>query len=179
MLKRRTIIASLIAATLSANMYAANLYLGPTLFVITNTSTTSNYRGLQPRMSLGYAQMIDDFYMAGEIFATPATATLTDNHPDGEVSVRSTRSFGVSLLPGGMITEHVLAFARIGVLSTQFPSPNSSRTAGQVGVGLQTSLTPYWDLRAEYDYIAYKTGTGIGSVKSDQVGVGLVYKVRG
>lgn len=178
MLKRRLIISSLIAMSISATGHAGNIFFSPTLFVQDNTSPSSNYRGLQPRLSAGYAQMVDDFYMAGEVFVVPATATIVDNRSETTgASSRTTRSYGISVLPGGLITEHILGYARVGVLSTQFPGPNTSRAGAQFGLGLQTCLTPYWDLRAEYDYTVYKTAPTIGAVKSDQVGIGLVYKV--
>lgn len=159
---------------------AGNIYLGPEVFVQANTTPSSNYRGLFPRLSVGYAQLFDkDFYLALEAFGVPTMATLADNHNNGAVSARSTRSIGASIIPGGMLTENVLAFARVGVLNTQFTAPNSARWGGQIGVGLQTSLTPYWDLRAEYIYSAYKTVPTLGAVKSDQMGVGLIYKVIG
>lgn len=178
MLNKRLIVSSLIAMGISANVYAGNIYLSPMVFVLDNTSKSSNYRGLYPHMSVGYAQMFEGFYLAGEVFAVPATGTLTDNHKNA-ASVRSSRSYGISILPGGMITEHVMGYVRVSVLSTQFPYPNTSRAGAQLGLGMQTCLTPYWDLRAEYDYTAYKTVPSLGSVKSDQVGLGLVYKVLG
>ncbi len=162
----------------ASTVYAGNLYLGPALFLQDNTTTYSNYRGLHPRLSVGYAEMFEDFYLAIEGFGVPVTGTITDNHNNGlSASARSTRSFGGSILPGALITENVLAYARIGVVNTLFPSPNTSRAGGQVGLGLQSSLTTHWDMRVEYIFTAYKTVPTLGSVKSDQVGVGLVYKV--
>jgi opacity protein-like surface antigen len=162
-----------------APVYAGNIYFGPSVFVQDNTTPTSNYRGLHPRMSVGYAEMMGDFYLAGEVFGVPATATMADNHSNGAVSARSTRSVGASIMPGGMITENVMGYARVGVVNTLYPSPNTSRAGGQIGFGLQTCLTSYWDMRVEYLYSAYKTVPTLGAVKSDQFGLGLVYKVIG
>lgn len=173
----KKILVAALAAIGVSSAFAGNLYLGPTFLLQDNTTQTSNYRGFSPRLSIGYADMIEDFNLAAEIFMIPFSATIADNHSNGAVSTRSTRSYGISVLPGMMVTQSVLGFLRLGALSTQFPSPNTSRTGGQVGVGLQTCLTPYWDLRVEYDYTAYKTVPTLGSVKSGQAGIGFIYKV--
>jgi opacity protein-like surface antigen len=178
MKKHLIIIVSGILLVATSLARAGNVYLGPAFFLQDNTTHTSNYRGLHPRISVGYAQMLEDFYLAGEVFGVPATATLADNH-NNSASVRSSRTVGASILPGAMVTENVLGYARLGVVNTQFPSPNTSRAGAQVGVGLQTCLTPHWDLRLEYSYTAYKTVPTLGAVKSDQVGLGFVYKVLG
>lgn len=180
MKKNLTKILTAALITMGSAAYAGNIYMGPALFLQDNTTNSSNYRGLHPRLSVGYAEMYQDIYLAGELFGVPASATLADNNNNGAAaSARSTRSFGASILPGGMLTENVLAFARLGIINTLFPSPNTSRTGAQVGAGLQTCLTSHWDLRVEYIFTAYKTVPTLGSVKADQVGLGLVYKVLG
>lgn len=178
MLKRLLTLCAL-ASVCSSAVFAGNLYLGPSLFVQDNTDPTSNYRGVHPRLSVGYADTYEGFHWAGEVFAVPFSATLADNHSNGATSARSTRSYGASFLPGMMMTDSILAYLRAGVVSTQFSGPNTSRAGGQIGLGLQTCLSTYWDFRAEYIYTAYKTVPIIGAVKSDQVGIGLVYKVLG
>lgn len=167
-----------LAASAAVNGYAGNLYLDPMLFVQDNIASNSNYRGLHPRMSVGYADSYEDFYLSGEIFAVPFSATLQD-HKSGSDSARTTRTYGASLLPGMMITQHVLGYVRLGVVTSVFSGPNTSRAGGQMGLGLQTCLTPYWDLRAEYNYTTYRSAPDIGAIKSDQMGVGFVYKVIG
>jgi opacity protein-like surface antigen len=159
-------------------VYAGNLYFSPALFLVNNTTPSSNYRGLNPRLALGYSEMFPDYYLGGEIFGDPASALISNNH-DNATSARSTWSVGGSIIPGAMITNSVLAFARLGVISTKFTGPNTTRPGGQVGLGLQTCITPYWDLRVEYDYTFYRTVPMLGAVKSDQVGIGLIYKVIG
>lgn len=178
MFKKHCIILGMILFSCFCPMiYAGNVYLGPTLLLQDNTTETSNYRGLTTQLAVGYADKIDDFFLSGEIFVIPFSAIVSNNHSNGATSARSTRSYGISVLPGAMITEHVLGFVRVGAVSTQFSGPNTSRAGAQVGVGLQTCLTPYWDLRAEYTYTGYKTVPDLGSVKTDQVGIGLIYKV--
>jgi hypothetical protein len=178
MFKKFMMTSVILAGSAMVNSYAGNLYLGPTLFVQDNIAGRSNYRGLHPRMSLGYADSFEDFYLSGEIFAVPFSATLQDNGNGGD-SARTTRTYGASLLPGAMITQHILGYVRLGVVTSVFSGPNTSRAGAQMGLGLQTCLTPYWDLRAEYNYTTYRSAPDIGAIKSDQMGVGLIYKVIG
>jgi len=176
----KKIIACAITALCMQSSWAGNVYLGPALFLQDNTTPTSNYRGLQPRLTAGYADSLQDLFLAGEIFVDPTSAIISNNYSSpGAVSARSTWSYGAGILPGTLITEHVLGFARIGVLTTKFTGPSTSRWGAEFGLGLQTCLTPYWDLRAEYIYTAYKTVPHLGAVKADQVGIGLIYKVIG
>ncbi len=164
-------------ALLTTCMTCANaaFYVGPSLSMLDNTSPNGGYRGLQPRINIGYNEMVSSCtYMALEIFASPGSILLNDNTPTGD-SLKSGYSYGAGFIPGYLITDNVIGYLRLGVLEMNFSSPNDTQSGGQVGLGLQTALTQNWNLRTEYDYSAFSRANSIGAVKIDQFMLGLIY----
>lgn len=173
MLKKITLTCGVILATMST-AHAA-FYAGPMLGLINNSSQNGNYRGLQPTLAVGYNEMVSSCtYMAVEAFGAPFNIMLDDNTPSGS-SLRSTYSLGASLIPGYLITDNVIGYLRVGLITTKFGAPNATRAGGQFGLGVQTGLTDEWQLRFEYDYAAYRQASDIGAVKADQIFLGLIF----
>jgi opacity protein-like surface antigen len=173
MLKKLALSCCLFATTL-ATAHAA-FYMGPSLSLIDNTSQLGNYRGLQPRINIGYNDMFSAYtYLAIEAFGSPSSILINNNTQSGP-SLRSTYTYGLSLISGYMITDNVIGYLRLGAVEANFSSPNASQSGGQVGLGLQTPLTENWHLRTEYIYSAFSKASSIGSVKTDQVMLGLIY----
>lgn len=188
MLKKILVTSSIMAIVASGTAFAnATPYIGAGLGVTVNTAnakalgngvTFGAYRGMPFTVFAGYGGVIDqNFYLAGEVFGTPGTVNLSYNNV-----LKTSWGFGASLLPGVMISDHTMAYARVGVIRSHF-TYDSNRTGGQFGLGLQTSLTQNIDLRGEYDYNVYKSITGyVGgtsvsiSPRSDQFNVGIIYK---
>jgi outer membrane autotransporter protein len=88
-----------------------------------------------------------------------------------------------------MLSDHTMAYGRVGVVRSRFEFSNSTPgttdvrkniNGGQIGLGLQTSLTQNLDLRGEYDYTKYKTtklsNTTDFDPRADSFNLGLVYK---
>lgn len=174
--KRLLAIVAIAFSSLSAQ--AGNLYLGPTLSIVDNTTTQSNYRGLEPKLSIGYYGWAEDMYVAAEAFVVPATATIADNYTSSlSQSVKTNTSWGASILPGVELIDCVVAYARAGIVYSKFPGPNSWRMGGQFGAGLQLEVSRYWDVRAEYIFTAFRSMGSIGTPKTDQAGIGFMYKV--
>ncbi len=155
---------------------AGGPYMGPALIVQDIVTNDANFRGVQPRFSIGYDGVFDCYYWAGEVFATPATLTVSDNHPLGASSLKISHDFGISFLPGILVSEDVIAYLRLGIVRSKFKDLNSWETAGQGGIGLQLILSTAWNLRGEYIYTSYGSMTGIGILQSDQYTLGLIYK---
>ncbi len=181
MLKKVILASAVLASSASFAMNAPAPYVGGSVGITANTSSSNavgSYRGVPFNVFAGYGGVINQsFYLAGELGATLGTADIQDN------GLKSSYGYGVSIIPGVMLSDHTLGFARAGVVRARFPKQNSNSTGGEFGVGLQTSLTQCLDLRAEYDFIAYrsisgKTGGKAYSVspRSDQFNLGLVYK---
>lgn len=179
--------------TLTTNVALANYsapYLGAS-FGITNTTSNvkistpndfagGSYRGVPFNLFVGYGGVLDqNFYLAGEVFGTVGTANLTDYK-----GLKTSYGYGASILPGIMLSDHTIAYARLGVVRSRFSKQNVTRTGGQAGLGLQTCLTQNIDIRGEYDYVAYKSVDGSFlnrnswslTPRSDQVTLGVVYK---
>lgn len=175
-MRKKILACAILAACVNTGAMAGNFYVGPTLFAENISANQSSYRGMHPRMSLGYGDRMENYYLAGEIFAVPFSTPISYSTNSTGVNARISRSFGLSLLPGYMITDSVMGYLRLGVVNSKFSGPNTSKSGGQVGAGLETNLTSNWDLRGEYIYTAYQSVNGLGSAKSNEVGIGAVYK---
>jgi opacity protein-like surface antigen len=181
MLKKFILASAVLASSASFAMNAPSPYVGGSIGITANTSSSNavgSYRGVPFNVFAGYGGVVNQsFYLAGELGATLATADIQDN------GLKSSYGYGASIIPGVMLSDHTLGFARAGVVRARFPKQNSNSTGGEFGVGLQTSLTQCLDLRAEYDFIAYRSINGktggkayTASPRSDQFNLGLVYK---
>jgi opacity protein-like surface antigen len=179
-MKKSILALSIVVASMASTAFGwGSPYLAPSLYVQDLTTPTSNFRGLHPRMSVGYAGQIDFYYLAAELFVTPFTYTISNTHSEGGDSLRISQDFGASIIPGVLISEGVLAYLRLGVVSSKFHAPSTTKAGAQLGVGLQTSLSSAWSLRGEYIYVDYSNASNLGSPKSDEFGLGLVYRFDG
>lgn len=175
---KKIIIVSAILATSSTLAFADSApYVGVGLGIDNNTSNNSSFRGVPGTILAGFGGTVNpSIYLGGEVFANLFTGVLDNNSRN--YSLRSTYSYGASFMPGVVVRDHSMVFARLGVLETRFTSLSSSAASGgQVGLGLQTSLTQNWDLRGEYDYAFYNKVGGVSPV-SDQFNLGLIYKFQ-
>ncbi len=156
--------------------YAAGPYIGLSAGVRNNYSGAPLvYQGLEGTLSVGYAAMVSpSFYLAGELLAGDSI-NLKDYTVLGN-GVRTTWSYGLGIIPGYMITDYVLGYARVGVVRSRFTDQGDNGTGWQVGLGAQTNLVQNWDLRGEYVYTGYNTISGIGKPQANQFNLGVVYK---
>ena len=173
---RKLLIATTILGLSSGLALASNSpYVGVSVGALDNTSTNANFRGMPVTVFAGFGGEINNgITLAGEVYGVPVTGIITDH------GLRNTYGYGVSLLPGVMISDHTMGYLRVGLVRTHF-TPSGGRTStisgGQVGVGLQTTLMQNWDLRGEYTYTGYNNITNVaGAPKQDQFDLGLVYK---
>ena len=135
-----------------------------------NIKNTKSSRGIDGNVFAGYGAMFNPAVMiGGEVFFTPGNMPVNNN------GLRTTYGVGLSFLSGLLISDHTLAFMRVGFVNSHFTT-GIKKSGGQLGLGLQTGLTQNWDLRAEYIYSAYGALKGIGAPKSDQAMMSLVYK---
>lgn len=174
---KKLIIASIVCAAIS-NVYAAAPYLGVGVGERTNTATASNYRSMSGTILGGYGGVVNqNFYLAGELAAELGTTSISSNTLSGTTSVKTSYGYSLGILPGLMLSDHTMAFARLGIVRSRFSSASTNSTGGQAGVGLQTSLAQCWDLRGEYIYTGYNSVSGVsGNPRADQYNVSLLYK---
>lgn len=112
----------------------------------------------------GYGSTFDfkqqKFYLGGELDLHVGNYAYTHD--------RVTAGLGVALMPGIMLSDSTLLYAKLGLDSTYASHYRTLYFGTQVGVGLQTALTRNIDIRGEY------TTTRVSD--SGQYSVGLVYK---
>jgi len=162
--------------------YTAGPYLGLSIGDRTNyNGAPATFKGLDGNLSAGYGMMMSpEFYLAGEAFVlgTAKIKDLKNVNVNPNVSTRSNWGWGLSILPGYMLNDHVLGYVRLGGIDTHFNGTgvNSSKWGWQVGPGVQFGLAPNWDLRAEYSYAQYRSVSNLGNVSANVASLGLVYK---
>jgi opacity protein-like surface antigen len=146
--------------------------------IITTTGTTSGFaRGVPLTLFVGYGGVLNEssLYFAGELFGTVGTAEISSNNSTNSGTPRNTYGFGLSALPGVMLSDHTLAFLRVGVVRSEFTNGGQAN-GGQLGIGLQTALTQNVDMRLEYDFTAYEDVGVIDHPRTDAVNLGIIYK---
>lgn len=179
-MKKIQLLCFLAASFFCTSVFAwASPYLGGRLDIETLTTEDSNFRGLRPNVSLGYAVESNFYYLGMEAFAAPFVYTFATYHAEGGNSLRISQQYGAGILPGLLISEGVVTYLRLGVVTSKFLAPSMNRWGFQGGLGLQTSLTGALSLRGEYTYSDYGSvsddGSDLGLIKADQFSVGLIY----
>lgn len=200
---KKIVLASLILAATTAGVASANPapYIGISSGVIVNTADLrrthddnglvgiGSYRGVPLNVFAGYGGLVNcNIYLGGEIFATAATANISDN----KLQLKSTYGFGAAFIPGVMFSDRTMGYVRAGIVKSHFRTgrhdSKATRNGAQFGVGLQTNLCQNLDLRGEYDFVAYRSvranvvdannlpHRASVSPRSDQFTLGLVYK---
>lgn len=172
---KKLLVASIMMAISSSMAWAVNApYVGASLGVVNNTATANNFRGVPLTLTAGYgATLNQNVYLGGEVFGTLGTSTLSNNPHD--TSLRTTYNYGASFTPGVLLSDHTMTFVRLGVVKTRFSNLSKNTSGGQIGFGMQSSVTQNWDIRGEYDYTKYNNVAGV-SPRADAFNVGLVYK---
>ena len=164
---------------MGVSMASTAPYIGASVGVVNNSTDSGSvkgqagvFRGMPFSVFAGYAGLNDQgLYLAGELNGTVGTGEFSNAN-----GLKTTYGYGVSLVPGLMLNQHTLAFARAGVVRARFSSVGSTATGGQFGLGLQTSLTQNLDVRGEYDFTAFQSVSTVGAPRQDAFNVGLVYK---
>ncbi len=167
--------------------YQAAPYVGVGLGnFVTYSGRGAVQNAISGNINAGYAAMINPmFYLAGEALiegdANVKNYTRVSTTAAASASARSNWGYGLSIIPGYMVTDHVLGFARLGAVRSRFNDQGVWSTGWQVGLGLQTNVYQNWDMRAEYDYTNYNrvngsNNGGIGKPQRNQAVLGLIYK---
>ena len=165
--------------TAAVNVAAADTapYLGASLGVNVNSSTNiagnaGVFRGVPVKVFVGYGgAWTDDFFLAAEATATLATGVISNKN-----DMKTTYGVGVGVLPGYMMTDSSVVFARIGYIRSRFTDVNTMSNGAQVGIGMQATLLQHVDLRGEYDYTSYSSIGAIRSPTTDEFSLAAIYK---
>lgn len=175
MLRKLLSAACLFVAGLStAN--AGSFYLAPTIVYDAISVPGIGYNGIGPRLTLGYDDMLTErIYASAEIFTSPTTWKVYNN-PNDFGSLKTTYSYGGSLIPGISLDGTIIAYGRLGVIRTRFDNLDTVKNGVQYGIGVQWLLSCPWSLRAEYSYIKYREISNIGHPDTNSYMLGLLYR---
>lgn len=202
MFKKLIIASAVLAISSSAALASSGPYVGFSAGAINNnykfsnsteTSNTPSSLGALANIFAGYgATLTQTIYLGGEVFANMGTGEahdLTIVTDSTTLKVKNKYSYGVSIIPGLMVSDQTMIFARMGVVKTHFNTKQTSTTTtatnetsamgGQLGLGVETALNQNLSVRAEYDYTSYRAFTALNTrikPNSNQLLVGLVYK---
>lgn len=177
---KKIMLASAMLVTSATVAYAQPVaYVGAGLGMNLNTANnanTANYRGMPMNVFAGIGGIVaENVYLAGEVGATPTTADIGNENG----MLKTTYSYGASVLPGVMLSDHTMAFARVGAVETHFSNAGTTKAGFIGGIGMQTSVMQNVDIRGEYDYTGYHTLSHDdfrAAPHMDAVNLGLVYK---
>lgn len=152
-------------------------YVGGSLGVIDTTSTTPGvFRGVPATVFGGYGASINrNIYLGGEVLATLGTFNIT-NATTAIGGLKTSYGYGASIIPGIYVSESSMVFGRVGVVRSRFSDLSETVTGGQVGLGMQTTVSQNWDLRGEYDYTKYSSVHNLNP-QTDAFNLGLIYKI--
>jgi opacity protein-like surface antigen len=176
---KKILVTAVIASAMNVAVASPVPYVGASLGIV-NNSTTSGvvngsagvFRGMPFSVLAGYGGVLSQgFYLAGELAGTVGTGEISNSN-----GLKTTYGYAASVVPGVMLSEHTLGFARAGVVRSRFSNVSSMATGGQFGVGMQAGLTQNVDLRGEYDFTAYRSVGNVGAPRSDAFNLGLIYK---
>ena len=176
---KKILLTTILSATTGIALANPAPYIGASLGINVNSSNNNaafgSFRGMPAKVFAGYGGVINqNVYLAGELTGTIATGEISNAGP-----LKTTYGYSASIIPGVMLSDHTLAYARAGVAYSRFSKLNTMKSGGEFGLGMQTSLTQNVDLRGEYDFTAYRhvnyAGTSTAP-RSDAFNLGLVYK---
>lgn len=158
-----------------------------------NVNYGAGSHGVIGTLLAGYALNADRFYLGLEGFITEASnKSGTKRINNGTVSryVRQTYGYGFGVLPGYMITDGAIVYARGGAVRSHFQVRDTSvgrnvsnaptQTGVQVGCGVQVAVAPNFDLRGEYAYTSYRSysnANGRFTPRDNQLGLSLLYRL--
>ena len=178
-MKKIILASAMLAATVGVTAVNAAPYVGASVGVTVNSSTNAVggnpgvFRGIPVKVFAGYGSMLSQaFYLAGELTGTLGTGEISTSN-----NMKTSYGFGLSVLPGVMLNDNAMAYARVGYVKSRFSSLNSMVNGAQFGLGLQTSVTQNMDVRGEYAYTDYANVGSVRSPRADEYTLGLVYKI--
>ena len=201
---------SVALATTNGAYIGANLGLDSVPYNMTSPTIGSSKgafekgtRGTAANLFAGYGALVSQqAYLGGEIFVGGSSVDITTfdgtaGHNTTLTSkLRKGLSYGISFIPGYMVTDSTMLYGRAGLIRTRFNEKNTTTTltdhiqstlnqsasqtvtGKQLGLGVQSDITQNVAMRAEYTYTSYQSFNALGSkykLKDDQVSLGLVY----
>ena len=205
---KKLVIASVILASSSAFAVNGAPYVGADVGInhqmfddkVLDSRIDFGDTGILLNLNAGYGALVTQkIYLGGEVFASMTgsdveAAKLEDDSLS--LKFKTKYSYGASALPGIMLSNDTMIYARAGIIRTRFDVdqavssplssviPNGSDentvTGAQLGLGIKTKLIRNIDVRGEYAYSSYHSFTTMGNKinpSSGQATIGFVYNL--
>ena len=159
MLKKILLASALVAACSTAAIASTGPYVGGSI----GFGGYQSQRGATVAAFGGYGWNLgatERFYLGSEL----------DVNLSYYNSYNTTYGFGMSVLPGVLVTKDTLIFLR-GGLHSNYPTHKYgyNNYGSHYGVGVQTAVAAKWDVRGEY--------TRMNTPNSGIFSIGLIYKL--
>ena len=109
------------------------------------------FTALMPKVMAGYGIFLGRdkrFYSALEIGGGAGTILLSTHNQKFRVS----NFVNASIIPGYMIYDDVMLYARLGAQATHYSKLGTTKNGGVFGIGLELINSQHWDTRFEYNY---------------------------
>lgn len=161
----------------------ATFYIGPGAVYQTVNVTGARYDDIAPKLTVGFSGTfpcpLSPLYAGIEGFYIPTTVNLTNNIsniPDTSVNLKTNYSIGAAILAGFDLDKVFKPYGRVGVLSTYFSTYKGNRSAYQVGLGFDVTVSQSWGARGEYNYNIYQSISG-AQPKQQELGISIFYLI--
>lgn len=188
-MSRKIYLTPLILLLISTSAWAQGFYIGAGLgpdtadfkqarnvtrlgsFNVKDTTHLSG-TGLFGSIFGGYGWNRNAFYLAGEINANASSVSFDSSNYEfvhsnfADTHYKIEHSFGVSLLPGYLLTDATLFYARVGYANGYFKISTTDSSLANVhknlsglrlGLGVNQSFTQQLGARMEYNHISYQS----------------------
>lgn len=216
MLRKTAVVVSLISLSLPcwSNGFYLGAGLGPDLIDFNQNAritkpgdfnagdkTHLSGRGVFGTVFGGYGWQHQRFYLAGEANANLSSAEFKSSNEElihssfSKTVYKMRRNYGLSLLPGFVFSETLLAYGRLGYVNGNFKTITSDTSLANVnryldgfrwGLGLNQAISQHLAVRMEYSNLNYQktkftaiddlvTKTTRIRPTANQVEFGLVY----
>lgn len=139
-------------------------------------------QGVLGNLFAGYAWTYNWFYIAAELNGNLSSATHTSSNEEkvhNSYSITKDKideTWGVGLLPGVLLPQDTLLFARVGYVDGRYKVETSDVSLAPVdswlnglrlGLGVAKKINNHWNLRLEYSHISYQQQSSTVVIPSD------------
>lgn len=173
---KKWLLGGLVGLLSSTHAFAyAGLYIAPSVAYQDISSNSTSYDGIAPKVAGGLNVILQNgVYLAGEIFVTPASITISDSKNDAGQNLKMKYSVGASILPGFDIDGTIIGFLRGGIAYSHFEQVGTQK-GYQVGGGVEYRIDDDWSVRGEYIYTGYSSTHGL-TPRNQEAILGFVYR---
>lgn len=150
-------------------------------FNVINTTEWAT-QGVLGNIFGGYSWHHNWFYLAGELNGNLSSAYFTTSNEDkvhssfSQTTIKMNKSWGIGLLPGIILPQDTLLYARVGYVDGNFhvsttdvslANTNTWLNGLRLGLGIEKTIHKNWGLRLEYSHISYEQQSSTVNIPAD------------